>query len=208
VPSTESGCLVVSPFEWSIRNRLGGRFFAFEHAPSAARADLATSSDQQRVLLFEYAQESNGFEGCAGGPMNIPEGFACVTPYIFAKDAGEYMDHLIAALGGVDSGRTTGDDGRLANGQVRFHDATVMVSEAGRGFAPSQAAFYVYVDNADASMQRALDNGMIKVMDVGDMPYGDRQGGVRDIAGNIWWISQRLTDAPYHDAASKSSDGE
>ena len=29
------------------------------------------------------------------------------------------------------------------------------------------------------------------------MPYGDRQGGVRDAHGNVWWISQRLVDAPY-----------
>ncbi len=27
--------------------------------------------------------------------------------------------------------------------------------------------------------------------------YGDRQGGVRDAWGNIWWISQRLVDGPY-----------
>jgi PhnB protein len=34
-------------------------------------------------------------------------------------------------------------------------------------------------------------------MEVADMPYGDRQGGVRDAWGNLWWISQRLVDAPY-----------
>ena len=34
-------------------------------------------------------------------------------------------------------------------------------------------------------------------MDVADMDYGDRQGGVKDKAGNIWWLSQRLEDKPY-----------
>ena len=29
------------------------------------------------------------------------------------------------------------------------------------------------------------------------MPYGDRQGGVRDAHGNLWWISQRLVEEPY-----------
>jgi PhnB protein len=33
-------------------------------------------------------------------------------------------------------------------------------------------------------------------MEVTDMPYGDRQGGVRNPSGNIWWVSQRLTAAP------------
>jgi len=33
-------------------------------------------------------------------------------------------------------------------------------------------------------------------MDVADMPYGGRQGGAKDSAGNIWRMSQRLSDAP------------
>lgn len=34
-------------------------------------------------------------------------------------------------------------------------------------------------------------------MAVADRPYGDRQGGVRDAHGHLWWISQRLVDGPY-----------
>ena len=129
--------------------------------------------------------------------MHIPKGFAQVTPYIFANDANQYMDGLLLALGGTDTGRTHRDDGVLANGQICFGDASIMISEAGRGFPPSHSTLYFYVADADASMKLALDNGMSKIMDVADMPYGDRQGGVKDSAGNIWWISQRLTDAPY-----------
>ena len=129
--------------------------------------------------------------------MHIPEGFAQVTPYIFADKADAYMDHLISALSGVETDRSLRPDGKIANGQIRFGAASIMISEAGRGFPPSQATFYLYVENADDAMARAIENGMEKVMDVADMPYGDRQGGVKDIAGNIWWISQRLTDAPY-----------
>lgn len=129
--------------------------------------------------------------------MHIPDGFAQVTPYVFAQDAAAYMDHVIAALDGVETDRSLRPDGKIANGQIRFGDASIMVSEAGRGLPPSQATFYLYVENADASMKKAIDNGMEKIMDVADMPYGDRQGGVKDIAGNIWWISQRLTPAPY-----------
>lgn len=34
-------------------------------------------------------------------------------------------------------------------------------------------------------------------MDVDDMPYGDRQGGVRHPAGNIWRVSQRKIADPH-----------
>jgi uncharacterized glyoxalase superfamily protein PhnB len=30
-----------------------------------------------------------------------------------------------------------------------------------------------------------------------DMPYGDRQAGVTDPFGNLWWISTRLVQEPY-----------
>ncbi len=129
--------------------------------------------------------------------MNIPDGFAQIAPYVFATNAGAYMDHLAAALGGNVTDRSTRPDGKIANGHIRFGEASIMISEAGRGFPPSQSTFYLYVENADAAMKHALEHGMEKIMEVADMPYGDRQGGAKDIAGNIWWLSQHLTDAPY-----------
>ena len=46
-------------------------------------------------------------------------------------------------------------------------------------------------------MDKALATGATLEMAVADMPYGDRQGGIRDPAGNIWWISQHMEDKPY-----------
>ncbi len=88
-------------------------------------------------------------------------------------------------------------DGQIANVQVRLGTSTVMVSEATERYKPMASAFYLYVENADESMIRALANGAELEMEVADMPYGDRQGGVRDQHGNIWWISQRLVQEPY-----------
>jgi len=55
----------------------------------------------------------------------------------------------------------------------------------------------MHVENADLAMEQALNAGATLEMEVADMPYDDRQGGVRDPFGNIWWISQRLVDGPY-----------
>ena len=72
-----------------------------------------------------------------------------------------------------------------------------MVSEATERYKPMAAAYYLYVENADASMQQALAHGAVLEMEVDDMPYSDRQGGVKDQHGNIWWISQRTIHEPY-----------
>lgn len=132
--------------------------------------------------------------------MITPTAFAAVTPYIFVSKADRYIDFLLEAIGGEEIGRSLAPDGRIANCQVRISGATLMISEASDEFPPSSSAFYLYVELAVASMSRAIDAGAVKVMEVADMPYGDRQGGVRDPAGNIWWISQRLTDQPYFPA--------
>lgn len=129
--------------------------------------------------------------------MHLPPGFATVTPYFFVEDAERFVRFLLEGLGGAEVARTLRPDGAIANAQVRIGTNTVMVSEASRQYPPMRGAYYLYVADAAAAMRRALAAGATLEMEVGDMPYGDRQGGVRDTHGNIWWISQRLVDAPY-----------
>ncbi len=129
--------------------------------------------------------------------MYVPDGFAVVTPYIFVDQAEAYIRFLTAAFGGREVGRSTAPDGRIANSQIRFDSATIMISEASAQFPASTAAFYLYVADADAAMTQAVAAGATSIMDVADMPYDDRQGGVRDPSGNIWWLSQRLIEQPY-----------
>jgi PhnB protein len=129
--------------------------------------------------------------------MYIPPGFNTVTPYFFVENAEAFVDFLAKGLGGLEVCRTTRPDGRIANLQIQIGTSTVMVSEATENYRAMAGAYYLYVENADASMARALSHGAVLEMEVGNMPYGDRQGGVRDPHGNIWWISERTVHAPY-----------
>lgn len=129
--------------------------------------------------------------------MYIPPGFGTVTPYCFVDDAERFVAFLVDGLGGVETCRSLRPDGRIANVQVSLGTSTVMVSEATPQYPAMAAAYYLYVDDADASMRRALAHGATLEMEVFDAPYGDRQGGVRDSHGNLWWISQRTVQAPY-----------
>ncbi|MEO8937940.1 MAG: VOC family protein [Burkholderiaceae bacterium] len=129
--------------------------------------------------------------------MYIPPGFNTVTPYYFVDGAEAFIAFLVAGLGGEETGRSMRPDGRVANAQVVLGTSTVMVSEASEAFPAMASSYYLYVDDANASMAQAIAHGANSVMEVGDMPYGDRQGGVRDAHGNLWWISQRTVHAPY-----------
>lgn len=129
--------------------------------------------------------------------MLIPPGFATVTPYFFVDNAESFVNFLIQGLGGAETLRSLREDGKIANSQVVFGNATVMVSESSAKYPAMPGSFYLYVDDAHAAMAKALAHGATLEMAVADMPYDDRQGGVRDAHGNLWWISQRLVDAPY-----------
>lgn len=130
--------------------------------------------------------------------MFIPDGFTTVTPYIFVDDADAFATFLKTAFNAREVQRTMRPDGGIANLQLAIGNAMLMVSEANDSYPSMPAAYYIYVENADAAMQSAIAAGGLCEMAVADMDYGDRQGGIRDPFGNIWWVSQRLVDEPYH----------
>ena len=129
--------------------------------------------------------------------MLIPTGFNTVTPYFIVEDAAALVTFLVDGLGGVEVMRHMRPDGAIANAQVRLGSSTMMVGEASEDFPGMRSSYYLYVDNADAAMLRALQAGATQVMAVEDKPYGDRQGGVKDMHGNLWWLSQRTVAGPY-----------
>jgi PhnB protein len=129
--------------------------------------------------------------------MYIPPGFNSVTPYFFVADAERFVAFLVTGLSGTEVLRTKRPDGKIGNAQVVLGTSTVMVSEASDRYPPMCASYYLYVADADTALRSALAAGATLEMAVADMPYGDRQGGIRDSHGNLWWISQRIAREPY-----------
>ena len=128
--------------------------------------------------------------------MRMPPGFNTVTPYFILEDAAAFIEFLVRGLGGEEILRHL-DGERIANAQVRLGTSTVMVGESSALYPAMPASYYLYVADADEAMARAVSAGAEAIMPVADKPYGDRQGGVRDAWGNLWWISERLVDGPY-----------
>jgi PhnB protein len=88
--------------------------------------------------------------------------------------------------------RLAAPGGRIGHAEVRIGDSVVMMGDARGEHAPMQAMLYVYVDDVDATYQRALAAGAATVQPPTDQFYGDRSGGVKDAFGNMWWIATRI----------------
>jgi PhnB protein len=130
--------------------------------------------------------------------MYVPEGFGTVFPYMIVDGADEYVAFLSQVFGATELGRTELPNGRIANIRIEIGTSKFMISQAdSEALKPMPGAYYVFVEDVDKTFENATANGAEKIFEPADMPYLDRQAGVSDPFGNIWWISRRLVDEPY-----------
>ena len=115
----------------------------------------------------------------------VPPGWHTVTPRIVVEDLAGLVGFLKRVFG------ATGELQAEAPSQIMIGDSLLMLSRAGpREIFP--AFLYVYVEDADAAYQRALDAGGASLEAVWDTPYGDRRGMVRDPWGNVWQLAAHM----------------
>lgn len=113
---------------------------------------------------------------------SIPEGWHSVTPRLVVHDPAKLVQFLKHAFG------ASGDFAADAPSQMRIGDSIVMVSGVGPR-DPMPAFLYLYVDDIDATYQRALEAGAVSLEEPKDLPYGDRRAMVKDPCGNDWQIA-------------------
>lgn len=127
-------------------------------------------------------------------PIHLRAGYHTVTPYLTVKRAEQLVDFVKDVFGGVEVFRTTGSAGGL-HAEVTIGDSKLMIG----GYDAVEeipTALHVYVPDADAVYQRALDAGATSVEEPVDQFYGDREAGVKDPTGNVWWIATHKLGLP------------
>ena len=119
----------------------------------------------------------------------IREGFHTITPYLIVREAAGLIDFVKQAFGAEELYRGTGSAGGI-HAEVRIGDSMVMIG-GGEALSPSSmpAAIHLYVKDADAVYKRALEAGAASLGEPVDQYYGDREAGVKDVAGNHWYIA-------------------
>ena len=70
----------------------------------------------------------------------------------------------------------------------------VMIAQATDPAHAMPASLYLYLPNVDAAYQLAIKAGATSVMEPADQFYGDRCGGVKDSAGNQWFLATHIED--------------
>jgi len=134
----------------------------------------------------------------------IPDGYHSVTPYLVVQGVAKLIDFLKQAFDAKEIERMAGPDGSVMHGEVRIGDSVVMMGEAWGESKPIAAALYLYVNDTDVTYRRALQAGATSLREPADQFYGDRSGGVKDPAGNQWWIATRKEDVSPEELARRA----
>jgi PhnB protein len=126
----------------------------------------------------------------------IPKGYHTVTPVLTVHGAAKLIEFLTQAFDAKETYRLPGPNGEVMHAEVKIGDSMVMVGEATDHWKPMPATIALYVEDTDAWYKRALQAGATSVREPSDQFYGDRSAGVKDSAGNQWWIHTHIEDVP------------
>ena len=132
----------------------------------------------------------------------IPEGFHSVTPYLCVNDAAGALEFYKKAFGATELMRMPDPGGRIGHAEVKIGDSIIMLADEfpEMGFRSPQTlggspfAIYLYVEDVDAVVGQAVAAGAKLVKEVKDQFYGDRNGGLEDPFGHIWYVSTHKED--------------
>ncbi|MGO9127781.1 MAG: VOC family protein [Terriglobales bacterium] len=138
-------------------------------------------------------KESTKHEGAKKLEVDpIPKGYRTVTPYMVAQDGPALVEFAKQTFAAEEMFRGIGGAGGL-HAEVRIGDSRLMMGGGipGRKFhaASNTTALHTYVEDTDAVYQKALKAGATSIGEPADQEYGERSAGVKDPAGNYWYIA-------------------
>jgi len=132
----------------------------------------------------------------------VPDGASVVMPMLVCRDAGAELEFCKTTFGAAERVRRPGPDGAVAHALVTIGGAMVMIegewptlsSRAPSVDGSSPAVIYVYVDNVDSVVERAVAAGAKILVPIQDQFWGDRTGRILDPAGHVWIVSSRIEE--------------
>lgn len=146
------------------------------------------------------------------GVKPIPEGYHTATPYLVVDDAAEALEYYKKAFGAKERGRMEAPDGKIGHAEIQIGDSLVMLSDpfpqastrTPKELGGTTASVFLYVEDVDRVVQRAVDAGATVTMEVEDQFWGDRFGTITDPFGHSWSVATHVEDVPPEEMAERA----
>lgn len=123
-----------------------------------------------------------------------------IIPMLVCRDAAAEIEFCKAAFGAQELSRRAADDGSVIHATLMIHQALIMVhnesphltSKAPQTDGSSSVVTYLYDEDVDAIIDRALAAGAQMLLPAENQFWGDSVGRIMDPAGHVWNIAARI----------------
>jgi PhnB protein len=144
----------------------------------------------------------------------IPEGYPRVSPYIVVDGAQKAIEFYTTVLGFAERMRMPGPDGRIGHAELQLDDSVVMLADefpemgakAPSAYGGSPVSLSVYVEDVDATFERATESGATVVRPLENQFYGDRSAKFDDPFGHRWTIHTHVEDVSPEEMARRAAE--
>ena len=144
----------------------------------------------------------------------IPGGYHTLTPALIVHNAAEAIEFYKRAFGAQELGRMAAPDGqRVWHAELQIGDSRLMLGDefpdmgdcrAPTSLGGTATSLHLYVEDADAVFQRAVDAGATVSMPLMDAFWGDRYGKLIDPFGHQWGIATRQEEVSEEEMARRA----
>jgi PhnB protein len=132
----------------------------------------------------------------------IPEGASVVIPRLFCRDVAAAIDFCKNTFEAVERVRRAGPEGTVVHALLTIGPAMIMIeaewpevtSRAPQPDGTSPVVIFVYVEDVDKTVERAVAGGAKVLFPVANQFWGDRLGWVMDPSGHVWTIATRVEE--------------
>jgi PhnB protein len=133
-----------------------------------------------------------------------PEYVRAVIPMLVCRDAASEIAFCKTAFDAAEWSRRSNPDGTVLHATLAIGQAMVMVhgelpilaSQAPKPDGSSPVVIYLYIEDVDAVIARAVAAGAKILIPVTDAFWGDRVGRIIDPAGHVWNVATRVKETP------------
>jgi PhnB protein len=141
-------------------------------------------------------------------PVRVPARYARVNPWMISHDTDAEIGFLTSVFGAVETpgSRMLDSDGDIGHVEVELGGSVIMLFDSKPGWAPTPAHLRVYVDDAAATVERAVEAGARVVTSPTQLAFGERVARVRDPQGHLWWLHEWVEEVTPEELGNRFAD--
>ena len=143
----------------------------------------------------------------------IPDGYPRVIPSLSIDGASKAIDFYRDVLGATERMRMEAPGGKVGHAELQLGDSVIFVADefpdmdfvGPKKVGGTPVNLSVYVEDVDATFDRAVNAGARVLRPVENQFYGDRLGQFEDPFGHRWSVATHVEDVPPDEMSERAA---